>query len=128
MSTSVTAEVQGTRTWYEEFYAAVDAMDLTLIDRLCTPDTVVQMANHPADHGRDAVRASLGHFWTMIGGLRHTFKNVIEVGDTSLFEADCEYTRKDGSTVTIPVATVIERRDRLVASQHIYIDLAPLFA
>ncbi len=113
-------------TWYEEFYAGVDAMDPTVVDRLCTADTTVRFANHPPAEGRDAVRAALEHLWSTIAGLRHRFVSVVEQGDVTVVEAEVEYTRHDGSTVVIPIATALERRDGLVASQRVYADLAPL--
>lgn len=117
----------GGRTWYEEFYADLDSKDLTVVDRLCTPDTTMRFANHPMDVGRDAVRSSMEHFFGLISGMRHTFVTVFEHGDQAVLEAMVQYTRLDGSTVDIPVSTSIDRRDGLVAAQRVYIDLAPLF-
>ena len=115
-------------TWYEDFYAGVDAMDITVVERLCTPDTTVRFANHPPAEGREQVRAALEHVWSTIGGLRHNIKEVIEAGDRCVIEAVVDYTRLDGSVVSIPAATAIERRDGLIATQRIYIDMAPLDA
>ena len=115
------------RTWYEEFYAGLDAKDSSVVDRLCTPDTTFRMANHDIDKGRDAVRAGSEHFFTMIGGMRHRFVKVVEQGDSAYLEAIVDYTRLDGSQVSIPVSTAIDRRDGLIAAQRVYIDLAPLF-
>jgi ketosteroid isomerase-like protein len=117
----------GNRTWYEEFYAGLDAKDSSVVDRLCTPDTTFRMANHDIDKGRDAVRAGSEHFFTMIGGMRHRFVKVVEQGDSAYLEAIVDYTRLDGSQVSIPVSTAIDRRDGLIAAQRVYIDLAPLF-
>ena len=113
-------------TWYEEFFAALDAKDITVLDRLCTPDTRVQFANHEPVEGRHAVREAMLHFWSTIGGMSHEFTNAFEVGDQTLLESDVTYTRLDGSSVVIKAGTVVRRRDGLVADQHIYVDLAPL--
>lgn len=118
----------GQPTWYEEFYAGLDTKDLTVVDRLCTSDTTFRMANHPMDIGRDAVRAGTRHFFTMIGGMRHRFVKVLEDNDSAYLEAVVTYTRLDGSTVDISVCTAIDRRDGLIASQRVYIDLNPLFS
>ena len=117
----------GSRTWYEEFYAGLDAKDSSVVDRLCTPDTTFRMANHDIDKGRDAVRAGSEHFFTMIGGMRHRFVKVVEQGDSAYLEAIVDYTRLDGSQVSIPVSTAIDRRDGLIAAQRVYLDLTPLF-
>ena len=60
--------------------------------------------------------------------MNHTFLNVVEDGDLAALEAVVKYTRHDGSTVEVPVTTMIERRDGLVAAQRVYIEIAPLFA
>ena len=113
-------------TWYEEFYATVDAMDADALGARCTPDTRVQMANHPPAVGREAVLDGLRGFWSTIGGMRHEFKLVIESGDTACVEAVVHYTLKNGDQVSIPAVTMIRREGGLVADQRIYIDLAPL--
>ena len=86
------------------------------------------MANQATIVGRDAVRAAMLHLYTMIHGMHHEFKKVIEDDDSATLEAVCTYTRNDDSTVAIPVMTAVERCGGLVAAQRIYIDLAPLFA
>ena len=113
-------------TWWEELYASVDAMDLGFVDRLCTPDTTVRFANHEPDVGRDAVKAALAGFWATIAAMQHSFVHVIDGGDRAVIEASVRYTRHDGTSVAIPVATVIEREDGLISAQRVYIDLTPL--
>ena len=125
--TSTVATPEGGQTWYEEFYAGIDRLDLTVLDRLCTADMTLQFANNPMDVGRDAVRAGLGHFFSLIGGMRHSLVKRLEVGNHSVLESVVQYTRLDGSTVDLPVATGVDRRDGLIAAQRIYIDLTPLF-
>lgn len=115
-------------TWYEEFYASLEAKDITVLDRLCTPDTIIRLANHEPAEGREAVRATTLHFWSMIGSMRHTFTNVVEDGDNAILEAIVTYTAHDGRTVDVLCATAIDRREGLIAAQRIYIDLAPLHA
>jgi ketosteroid isomerase-like protein len=114
-------------TWYEEFYAAMDAKDIEAVGRMCTADTRVQFANHEPVAGREAVRDVMLQFWGTIERMQHRFTNVFEAGDQALLEADVTYTRLDGSSVVIKAGTVIRRRDGLVADQHIYVDLTPLF-
>ena len=113
-------------TWYEDFYAGVDAMDPTIVDQFCSPDTTVRFANHPAAVGPEAVRESPEYLWSTIAGLRHQIIEVIEDGDRAVVEAVVEYTRHDQTVVSIPVATAIRRRDGLIVSQRIYIDMTPL--
>ena len=115
-------------TWYETFYARVDAMDIAGIEALCTFDTALRFANLPEVRGRAAVREALGHAWEPLAGLSHEFVQVLESDDHAIVEAIVHYTLRDGRTVAIPSATAIDRRDGLVAAQRIHIDMGPLLA
>jgi hypothetical protein len=54
--------------------------------------------------------------------------NVAESNGLTFPEANVEYLRKDGKTVTIPAVTVLERNGDLVKSLRIYFDVAPVYA
>jgi hypothetical protein len=83
-ATPSAAVAEPTNTWYQEFYEALDAKDISVVDRLCTPDTRVQFANHEPCEGRAAVREVLLHFWSTIERMQHRFTNVFEVDDQAL--------------------------------------------
>jgi ketosteroid isomerase-like protein len=112
--------------WYEEFHAAVDAMDADALGARCTPDTRVQMANHPPAVGSESVLEAPSGFRSTIRGMRHELRLVLEEGDAACIEAVVHHTRKDGSEVAIPAVTMSRRDGELVAEQRIHIDLAPL--
>ena len=54
--------------------------------------------------------------------------NVAESNGLTFLEANVEYLRKDGRSVTIPAVTVLERNGDLVKSLRIYFDVAPVYA
>jgi ketosteroid isomerase-like protein len=114
--------------WLRDYYADVDNMDLDPYVNRHTDDAVVTFANNPPAAGKGQIADAIGGFFQSIGGLTHHFTEVHTDGDTTILEADVEYTRLDGSTVTIPSASVLHRRGDLVDALRIYIDLAPLFA
>jgi 2-keto-4-pentenoate hydratase/2-oxohepta-3-ene-1,7-dioic acid hydratase in catechol pathway/ketosteroid isomerase-like protein len=115
-------------SWLREYYADVDGMRMDAYLAHHTDDVVVRFANNPEAHGKEQVRAGIGHFWELIDGLRHEFVNVFEDGDTTIAEALIDYTRKDGQVVTIPCTTLLHRRGELVDSVRVYLDVAPIFA
>jgi len=114
--------------WLWDYYADVDAMRMDEYLAHHTDDVVVRFANNPEAHGKEQVRAGIGHFWELIDGLRHDFVNVFQDGDTTVAEALIDYTRKDGGVVTIPCTTLLHRRGGLVDSVRVYLDVAPIFA
>jgi ketosteroid isomerase-like protein len=114
--------------WLHDYYDDVDNMRLDAFVDRHTDDVVVKFGNNPAAVGKDEVRNSIGYFWTLIGGLKHDFRNVYLDGDTTIVEADIEYTRADGGHVTVPCTSILHRRDGLVDQLRVYLDLAPVFA
>ena len=70
----------------------------------------------------------MGGFCEGIDGVAHTPLGRWESQDGTVAEAEVTYTRKDGSTVTVPVTTIYRGSGDLIEDYRIYIDLAPLFA
>ena len=112
--------------WITDYYQDVDNLRLDEYVRRHTDDVVVKFANTAV--GKDQVRQAIGGFFQSIGGMRHSFINVYEEGDTAILELEIDYTRKDGGHVSVPAMSVLHRRGELVDQLRIYIDLAPVFA
>jgi len=75
-----------------------------------------------------AVREAVAGFFSTIDGLSHHILNVYDAGDTAIARIDVEYKRKDGKSVTVPNADILEFEGDLVRNWQIYIDVAPVFA
>ena len=114
--------------WLRRYYDEVDSMNLNAHIAWHTDDVVVRFGNNPPVIGKAAMAEAIGHFFTTIGGMRHKFGQVHTDGDSTVLEADIEYTRLDGNVVEVVSASVLHRRGDLVDSLKIYIDLAPVFA
>ncbi len=114
--------------WVTRYYDDVDHMRMDEFIAWHAPDVTVQFANNPQARGHDQVRGAIGHFWEMIGGLKHNFVNVWEEPDgTAVVEAEIDYTRLDGDVVTTPCVTLLHRGDAGIDSVKIFIDVAPVF-
>ncbi len=124
--------------WVIRYYDDIDNMRLDEFVSWHAPDVTVQFANNPPAHGHDQVRGAIGHFWELIGGLKHNILHVWDTPDgTSVVEANIDYTRKDGQVVTTPCVTLLHRADAGpesgtrsggIDSVRIFVDLAPVFA
>ena len=114
--------------WFSDLYASVDAMRLDDFVAGLTPDVEVVVGNNPPMKGRQAAKEGIGYFFSTINGIKHHFVNVAESKGLTFLEANVEYLRKDGKSVTIPVVTVLERNGDLVKSLRIYFDVAPVYA
>lgn len=125
----VAAEGTAAPDWVTRYYDDVDHMRMEEFLAWHTPDVTVRFANNPRAQGHDQVRGAIGHFWEMIGGLRHNIVQVWEESDgTAVVEADIDYTRLDGTVVTTPCVTLLHRAGGGVDSVKIFVDVAPIFA
>jgi ketosteroid isomerase-like protein len=118
-------------TWIDDYYADVDAMRLEPFVERHSDDAVVVFGNNPPAVGKEAIRAAIGGFWSMIGGLRHERRNLwfVDDGATAVLEVVTHYTTKGGAEVAVPCVSLLDRNaDGKVTSLRVYIDLAPLFA
>ena len=116
--------------WIDDYYADVDAMHLDAYVDRHSDDAVVVFANQPPAVGKDAIRAAIGGFWSMIGGLRHERRNLWFVNDgaTAVLEVVTHYTTHGGAKIGVPCVSLLDRNaDGLVTSLRVHIDLAPLF-
>ena len=116
------------KPWFADLYANVDAMRLEEFAAGLAPDVEVVVGNNAPMKGRQAAKEGIGHFFSTIQGLKHNVINVVEDNGLTFLEAKVNYLRKDGREVTVPVVTVLERRDDLVKSLRIYFDVAPVYA
>ena len=117
-------------TWIDDYYADVDAMRLEAFVERHSDDATVVFGNNPPAVGKEAIRAAIGGFWSMIGGLRHERRNLwfINDGHTAVLEAVTHYTTKGGAKIPVPCVSLLDRNaDGKVSSLRFYIDLAPLF-
>src|SRR5918994_6548728 len=108
--------------------ADIDAFDPDKFVAHLTPDAVFRFANADPVTGRAAVKEAVAGFFSTIDGLTHHMRNVWELGDTAIVQADVEYRRKDGKTVTVPNADILTYDGDLVRDWRIYIDITPIYA
>ena len=115
-------------TLIKRYYEAVDAMDLEAFKAMHSENARVIFANYPAAEGPDQIAGAIGQFWSTIGGLKHTFVNRWDNPEESILEAAVDYTRKDGSAVTLPAVSILKPEGDKVGELRVFIDVAPLYA
>jgi hypothetical protein len=118
-----------TLDWLKSKYTAVDAMNAETYRSFLAPECQLQFGNNPIARGRDDLVSGIKHFWSLIGGLDHSFINVLGDDQYVALDAMIEYKRKDGSGVLLPCVTTIERNtDGVAKFIKIFIDTAPIFS
>ena len=78
--------------------------------------------------GRDNVREAWSGFCEGLDGVSHEVIEQFESGPATVSRATVTYTRKDGSTISLPVVTIYRGEDEQIDDYRIFMDVAPLFA
>jgi ketosteroid isomerase-like protein len=108
--------------------AAIDAGDADGFARFITDDGEFRFGNAPPVVGRAAIRAAVGGFFAAIGGCRHRLLASWTGPGSAVGEGEVTYTRRDGSTLTLPFVNVFDLESGRIRSYRIYIDNGPLFS
>ena len=114
--------------WFSDLYADIDAMRLDAFAAGLAPDVKVVVGNNAPMNGRQAAKDGIGYFFSTIDGIKHHMLNVAEADGLTFLEANVDYLRKDGKTVTVPSVTILERDKHLVKSLRIFVDVTPVYA
>ena len=111
-----------------EVYEAVDSKDERRLARFLTENCTFVYANSEPVIGRENIAESSKNFLALIAGIKHQLLDVWAFDDVIVSRLEVTYTRKDGSTLTVPAVTIWRVRNKQIDDYRIYIDVAPLFA
>ena len=121
-----TAVEQNAPPWLTDFYAKVDSLALDDIVAGFTPEATMQFGSEQPVAGRAAIGAGLTGLFSMLTSMTHTIHKIWTSGSTTLMEATVTYHLAGGGDVPIPVVTILERPDELIAGIRIFLDRTPL--
>jgi ketosteroid isomerase-like protein len=111
-----------------QLFADIDSMEPERFTAHLAEDVTMRFGNGDPIHGREAVHDTWAGFCDGLDGVSHERLRRWESEDGTVAEANVTYTKKDGGTVTVPVATIWREGDGGIVDYRIFIDLAPLFA
>lgn len=115
--------------WVADFFRDADKLDLPVLMRWFADDIDLRIANMPMVRGRAGAERTFADFWSHLSGMSHQRIELIVTGNDAAQMAIVTYTRKDGKTVPLPVASHVRRNDDgKLTRLWIYIDIGPLFA
>ena len=78
--------------------------------------------------GATTYATSWAGFCDGIAGVSHEVIEQFEQGPATIVESTVTYTRKDDSTISLPVVTIYRGDGELIDDYRIFMDVAPLFA
>lgn len=111
----------------DTLFSMVDAMKVDDFIAYFTDDVLFRFGNGPLAQDKETTKEIVIQFFASIKSLRHIIEEMWEVGDTVLIKADVEYTRHDGSQITIPFMNYMRSKHGLFCEYYVYIDVTPLY-
>src|SRR3954464_15930896 len=89
-----------------DLFADIDSMEPDAFARHLADDVSFRFGNADPVIGRENVRDTWGGFCAGIAGVSHAVIEQWNDGPATIVEANVTYTRKDDSTVSLPVVTI----------------------
>lgn len=106
----------------------IDSMDAQAFASHLSENCVLRYANNDEVVGRDAIEAAIAAFYTTIKALRHDVVEEWNIGNATIIQFECTYTRLDDRQVTVPAVSIFRRGDELIDDYRIFVDLTPVYA
>ena len=113
---------------HPDLFADIDSMVPEAFSKHLAEDVSFVFGNSEPVVGRDNVRDTWAGFCDGIDGVSHEVIAHFEQGPATIVESTVTYTRKDGSTISLPVVTIYRGEGELIEDYRIFMDVAPLFA
>lgn len=115
--------------WIRNYFKTVDTLDADAIAAHFTDDGKFRFSNQPPAEGKQAVRDALAQFFGTIAAMHHenTGLWLSDDGDSAVWEADVTYTRKNGTPVTLPCASILRSRTDKIYDFRMNMDISPVY-
>src|SRR5262249_18225392 len=112
---------------HPDLFADIDSMDPDAFARHLADDVRFVFGNSDPVIGRENVRDTWAVLCAAIAGVAHELIEKWNGGPATIVESTVTYTRKDASTISLPVVTIYRADTELIADYRIFMDVAPLF-
>jgi ketosteroid isomerase-like protein len=110
-------------------FDALDRGDIEQMVRYMTDDVVTAFGNFPELNGKAAFHMMFRDVATSVSGVRHDIHDLWQVeqdADVLVARMTVAYTRRDGSTISLPCCNVFRMRASLVSHYSVYMDITPV--
>jgi hypothetical protein len=114
--------------WIENTFEALDAKNVDAFVGNLTPGAEVRFGNGEPVHGRVAIRDAFREFLDAVVSVSHAYTTQLRIDDTLFVETMVTVTRRDGTAVVLPSATVFELIEGKAERMQTYVDVSPMFA
>lgn len=115
--------------WVRNYFKTVDTLDADAIAANFANDGKFRFSNQPPAEGKQAVRDSLAQFFETIQAMHHENTGLWlgDDGNSAVWEADVTYTRKNGTQVILPCASILRSRNDKIYDFRMNMDISPVY-
>ncbi|MBD2102827.1 nuclear transport factor 2 family protein [Leptolyngbya sp. FACHB-261] len=116
--------------WVQHYFKTVDTLNPDAIVAYFSDDGKFRFSNQPPVVGKQAIRDSLAQFFATIQTMHHENMGLWlgEDGNSAVYEVDVTYTRKNGTQVTLPCASILRSRNDQIYDFRMNMDISPVYA
>src|SRR5688572_11992608 len=111
-----------------DLFKDIDSMEPDAFARHLSDAVRFTFGNAETVVGRDNGRGGWAGFAKRTPGAHQDVLEKSAQGSAPIVESTVTYTRKDGTTIALPVVTIYRGEGELIEDYRIFMDVAPLFA
>jgi SnoaL-like domain len=112
--------------WVWNYFRDVDSFDPNNVTKHYTENGQFRFANQEPVRGKEAIAQLLAEFYQNLQAMSHRNVGLWLGNNSAVFEAEVTFTRKDGSQLTLPAASIIRRSGELVYDFRMIMDVSPV--
>ena len=112
---------------HPDLFTDIDSMEPDAFAKHLADDVRFVFGNSEPVIGRENVRETWAGFCDAIAGVSHEVVEQWNNAPAVIVESIVTYTRKDDSTISLPVVTIYRASGELIEDYRIFMDVAPLF-
>src|SRR5690348_13477188 len=109
---------------HPDLFADIDSMVPEAFSSHLADDVRFVFGNSEPVIGRENVRETWAGFCDAIAGVSHEVIEQWNTGTATIVESIVTYTRKDHSTISLPVVTIYRGEGELIDDYRIFMDVA----
>ena len=114
------------KSWIENMFAAIDRKDTDAFMDFLAPSCIFRFGNMPLLEGKENIRNFTRDFFASLEAISHDLTEIWNIPNGIVCHGRVKYTRKDASTLVIPFADILKRKDKGITQYLIFADASVL--
>lgn len=114
-------------SWINDLFQAIDNRNSDLFLSYLADEVFFCFGNAEPVHGKNNVGNVIKGFFESISGIQHDITESWSLENKTVCHGFVTYTRQDGSSLTVPFATIFYMQDNKIREYLIFVDISRLY-